>query len=72
MTGAADKTVRLWEVETGKQLFEWEHLTTIRSVNLSAGDHRFVAVSDAEMKQLSTLHVYELKQDLSERTWWVV
>lgn len=59
--------MRLWEVETGKQLFEWEHLTTIRSVSLATGDRRFIAISDAEMKQLSTLHLYDLSEDLSER-----
>eukprot|EP00698_Gefionella_okellyi_P006278 TRINITY_DN15663_c0_g1_i1.p1 TRINITY_DN15663_c0_g1~~TRINITY_DN15663_c0_g1_i1.p1 ORF type:complete len:324 (-),score=54.64 TRINITY_DN15663_c0_g1_i1:27-998(-) len=68
LTGAADRTARLWDVETGRELFQWEHNTTVRSVGLAGGDERFAAVTDAEMKLAPTICIYELKRDLSEQS----
>lgn len=60
LTGAADKTARLWEVETGRELAQWGHDATIRCVSFAHGNERFCAVTDKEMKRNSTICVYQL------------
>jgi len=67
LSGAADRTVRLWDVESGKQLFNFSHNITVRCVAFSEGDHRFLATTDQIMKFAPEINVYKLQEDYREQ-----
>lgn len=68
LTAAADSTVKLWEVQTGKELFSFPHTGPARSVNFSTGDKYFVSVADRFMDKPAAVFVYELAKDIKDRT----
>ena len=43
-TGGADNTLRLWEVKTGRELKQWEFLTSIRRCEFSEDGKRLLGV----------------------------
>ena len=46
LSASADPSVRLWDVETGRSLFEWPHKGAVRSVVWAEGEREFVTCSD--------------------------
>lgn len=66
LTAGADACAKLWDVETGVELFNFEHLSSVRSVGFAEGDGRFLTVSENNMGQkVGTINIYKLNtQDL--------
>lgn len=60
LSASADMTVKLWDVETGKQLMNFDHPAPVRCVNFSHGDQFFVTAADAKMGQVPTIRLYGL------------
>ena len=46
LTGSADQSVKLWEVQTGRLLFTFEHKGPVHGVAWAEGEHEFASVSD--------------------------
>jgi translation initiation factor 3 subunit I len=46
LTASADQSVRLWDVETGRELFKWPHRGPVKSVAWAEGEREFVACHD--------------------------
>jgi len=66
LSGAADNTARLWEAETGKELFKWVHLTPVRCVEFAYGGQQFLTVTDAVLGKIATIYIYDMSDDLSQ------
>eukprot|EP01116_Phalansterium_solitarium_P007944 TRINITY_DN2101_c0_g1_i1.p1 TRINITY_DN2101_c0_g1~~TRINITY_DN2101_c0_g1_i1.p1 ORF type:complete len:350 (+),score=38.96 TRINITY_DN2101_c0_g1_i1:49-1050(+) len=66
ISGAADNTARLWDAQTGKELFRWAHTTPIRSVEFAYGDKQFLTVTDAVLQKIATIYVYEMADDIRD------
>ncbi|KAI7475365.1 Eukaryotic translation initiation factor 3 subunit, partial [Hortaea werneckii] len=54
-TGGADNTLRLWEVKTGRELKQWEYLTSIRRCEFSEDGKRLLGVTEKRTGQLSNI-----------------
>jgi len=67
LTAAADATVKLWDLKTGKELYSFTHTGSARCVNFSQGDKMFVSVSDQFVEKPATVFVYELADDVKKR-----
>jgi translation initiation factor 3 subunit I len=67
ISGAADQTVRLWDVETGKELFQFPHTTTVRCVAFAQGDQRFLTVTDQIRGFETEISVYKLTEDYRDQ-----
>lgn len=67
LSAAADSTVRLWDVKTGKELFTFKHTGPARSVNFSLGDKFFVSCCDKFTDKPAAIFVYELANDLNHQ-----
>jgi len=71
ITGAADQSARLWDVETGKQIFRYPHSSTVRSVGWAMGDKMFLTVTDTSFGGTPTIFIYnapegnEVTEDLA-------
>ena len=46
LTGSADQSVKLWDVQTGRELFSFEHKGPVRCVAWAEGEHEFASISD--------------------------
>ncbi len=57
LTGSADNTMRMWSVETGRELYQWETLSAVRAVAFAEGGRKALFVTDATMGQTSTVHI---------------
>ncbi|KAJ3683858.1 hypothetical protein LUZ60_014085 [Juncus effusus] len=68
ITGSADQTVKLWDVQTGTQLFSFNFNSPARSVDFSIGDKLVVITTDPFMGNPSTIQVKRIADDSSEQS----
>jgi len=64
-TGAADNTMRLWEVSTGKLLKTWEFESSIKRVEFSADGRQLLGVTEKRQNVLSSIVVYDINPDVN-------
>ena len=62
-SGAADNTVRLWEIRTGKCLKVWEFNTAIKRVEFNEDGSQLLAVTEKRMGFLGTIEVMNINLD---------
>jgi translation initiation factor 3 subunit I len=62
-SGAADNTVRLWEVRTGKCLKVWDFDTAVKRVEFSEDGSQLLAVTEKRMGFLGTIVVLDINLD---------
>ena len=46
LTASADQSVKLWDVQTGRELFSFEHKGPVRCVAWAEGEQEFASISD--------------------------
>jgi translation initiation factor 3 subunit I len=63
-TGAADNTIRLWDVDTGKCLKTWEFPTAVKRVEFSEDGTQLLGVTEKRMGYLGTIVVFDIKVDV--------
>jgi translation initiation factor 3 subunit I len=68
VTSSADQTVKLWDCETGVQLFSFNFDAPARAVSFSEGDKMVVITTDPFMEQQSAIHVKRVEADRSLQT----
>lgn len=70
ITASADRTAKLWEVETGKELFSFGHQSSVRSCGFAEGDRMVLTVGENNFDQQATIFIYnvapEITQDMSD------
>ncbi|WVY99378.1 hypothetical protein V8G54_025448, partial [Vigna mungo] len=66
ITGSADQTAKLWNVQSGQQLFTFNFDSPARSVDFSVGDKLTVITTDPFMELPSAIHVKRIAKDPSE------
>jgi len=73
VTGASDRTAKIWDVEHGTVLQTIEQSSVIRSVSFSHGDHFLSVVQDGSFRATPTIFIYELpsreKLEEKKRKW---
>ncbi|CAN4119548.1 unnamed protein product [Withania somnifera] len=67
ITGSADQTAMLWDVQTGTQLYTFTFDSPARSVDFSVGDKLAVITTDPFMGLTSAIHVKHISRDPSEQ-----
>jgi len=68
ISGAADNTVRLWDVESGDEIGQFPHTTSVRCVSFAQGDHRFLTVTDQIRGFNSEINVYKVAEGSDEQS----
>lgn len=68
ITSSADQTAKLWNVETGAQLFSFNFESPARAVDLAIGDKLVVITTDPFMELPSAIHIKRIEKDLSKQT----
>ncbi|KAL5353891.1 translation initiation factor eIF3 subunit [Pseudogymnoascus australis] len=64
-SGAADNTVRLWDVKTGKCLKTWDFNTAVKRVEFSEDGSQLLAVTEKRMGFLGTIVVMDITLDVN-------
>ena len=67
ITGNADQSVKLWNVQTGAQLYSFNFDSPARAADFSVGDKLAVITTDPFMGLPSTIQVKRIARDPSER-----
>jgi translation initiation factor 3 subunit I len=69
-TGAADNTVKLWNIKTGDCVKTWEFPTAVKRVEFSEDGMQLLAVTEKRMGYLGTIVVYDIRysEDLTDQT----
>jgi len=63
-SGAADNTVKLWDVRTGKCLKTWDFDTAVKRVEFNEDGTQLLAVTEKRMGFLGTIVVFDIKVDV--------
>lgn len=63
VTGSADQSVKLWNVETGEELHHWDHAGPVRTVAWAEGDKEFLTVTDPYAGKPAVIRIYEFTGD---------
>jgi translation initiation factor 3 subunit I len=64
ITGSADNTAKLWNVQTGKCLKTWEFMTAVKRVEFNEDDDMALCVTEERMGYPGTVTVISIKPDL--------
>ena len=68
ITGSADQTAKLWDVQSGLQLYTFNFDSPARSVDFSVGDRLAVITTDPFMELSSAIHVKRIADDPTEQS----
>jgi len=67
ITASGDQSTRMWDVQTGEQLFMWKYNVPSRFVNWATGDKMFLSVTDAVMKNPPYIYLYHVADDIKNQ-----
>uniref|UniRef100_A0A1D1Y0W0 Eukaryotic translation initiation factor 3 subunit I n=1 Tax=Anthurium amnicola TaxID=1678845 RepID=A0A1D1Y0W0_9ARAE len=67
ITGCADQTAKLWEVQGGAQLYSFNFDSPVRAVEFSIGDKLAVITTDPFMEHSSSIQVKRIARDISDQ-----
>ncbi|KAG1670206.1 hypothetical protein FOA52_014982 [Chlamydomonas sp. UWO 241] len=67
-TASADQTVRMWQLNTGKQLHCFQQQEPCRAVSLSVGEGMLAFTTDAFMGTQPMIHIVKLEQDVEDQS----
>lgn len=62
VSGAADNTLRLWQVATGKNVYTWEFPTAIKRVAWSEDDSQIVLVTEQRMGYQGAIRIFNVNR----------
>jgi translation initiation factor 3 subunit I len=65
LSGSADNSIKLWQVEGGKELQHWGTKAPVRSVDFGTGDRLFLATTDQVLGLKPVISVFDLGQSKS-------
>lgn len=63
LTGSADRTARLWDLQTGEELHRFQHKSSVRAVGFSHGDRMILSAQDDTFNQQPKIFIYNLAQE---------
>lgn len=67
VTGSADNTCKLWEVQTGRCLKTWEFNTAVKRVEFSEDNSMVLCVTEERMGFAGTVTVYPVNSDVNSK-----
>jgi translation initiation factor 3 subunit I len=63
VSGAADNTLKLWSVSTGKCLYTWEFPTAVKRVAFSEDDEQVVCITEQRMGHQGAIRVFKINRE---------
>ncbi|KAI5118251.1 hypothetical protein M0805_007500 [Coniferiporia weirii] len=63
VSGAADNTMKLWEVATGICLYTWDFPTAVKRVAFSEDDNQIVCITEQRMGHQAAIRVFNINRE---------
>lgn len=63
VSGSADNTLRLWDVQTGKCLYRWEFPTAVKRVAWSEDDNQVVCITEQRMGYQCAVRIFDIDRE---------
>lgn len=67
ITASGDSTVRLWEMETGEELFQFRRKEPCRAVSFSTGERMAAFSCDPFMQAPATMQIVAIEEDMEDQ-----
>lgn len=68
LTASADRMMKLWEVETGVELFSFSHPSSVRSCAFAEGGKMVMNCTENNFGEPAKINIYNIENDLAEQT----
>ncbi|KAK9844159.1 hypothetical protein WJX81_006442 [Elliptochloris bilobata] len=68
LTGSADSSAKLWDVETGANLFTWKHKAPCKAVAFGLGDGLAAIATDPFMTTTPAIHLVRIAADEADQS----
>ena len=68
LTGSADSSAKLWDVETGENLFTFSFREPCKAVAFSLGDHMAAISTDPFMGRDPAIHLVNIAEDPADQS----
>ena len=68
LTGSADSSAKLWDVETGQNLFTFKHKAPCKAVAFGMGDALAAISTDPFMTTTPAIHLVRIADDAAEQS----
>lgn len=62
VSGSADNSMKLWDVQTGKCLFTWEFPTAVKRVAFSEDDTLIACITEQRMGYSGAIRIFEINR----------
>jgi translation initiation factor 3 subunit I len=66
LSAGADNMVKLWELETGRELYSWDRNIPMRWVQHAEGEKMFLAVTDNVLGKKPSILIHKLDRDVEK------
>lgn len=63
VSGAADNTLRLWDIRAGKCLYKWEFPTAVKRVAFKSDGSQIVCITEQRMGHQCTIRVFDINRE---------
>ena len=63
VSGAADSTMKLWDIQLGKCLYTWDFLTAVKCVAWSEDDQSIMCVTEQRSGEPSVIRVFPINRE---------
>ena len=69
VSGSADNTMKLWDVQTGVCLYTWEFPTAVKRVSFSTDMRQILCLTEQRMGHQSAIRIFDInREDGTKRT----
>lgn len=68
LTASADRTARLWDVQTGTERFAFQHNSSVRSCGFAEGGRMVLTVQENNFNCPAAIFIYNIADDIADQT----
>lgn len=68
VTASADRTAKLWDVQSGNELFSFQHGSSVRSCGFAEGGRMVMTVQEDNFNCPAALFIYNIADDIKAQT----
>lgn len=68
LTASADRTAKLWDVQSGQELFSFQHASSVRSCGFAEGGRMVLTVSEDNFGAAASVNIYNIEEEQEKQT----
>lgn len=68
LTASADRSAKLWDVQSGKELYSFAHASSVRSCGFAEGDNMILTVGENNFDQQAAIFIFNIAPELADQT----